>query len=59
VAEILDGKPVLVLEARVKGKNAGLRPGMTGQARIYAGRTSLAELALRGPYRFIRRRLWW
>lgn len=58
-AEIIDGKPVLVLEARVRSKDAALRPGMTGEARVYAGRTSLAALALRGPYRFVRRHLWW
>lgn len=58
VAEIREGSPVLVAEARVEGE-PGLRPGMTGEARLRAGRRSLASLAVRGPYRFLRRSLWW
>jgi len=60
VAEIVSGRPSLVAEAVVsKEAMEGLRPGMTGDAKISTGRVSLASFALREPYRFVRRSLWW
>jgi len=58
-AEVIGGEPSLVVEAAVPISVDDLRPGMTGQARIAAGSRSLATLALRRPYRFLRRSLWW
>jgi GAF domain-containing protein len=58
-AELIGGETSLVVEAAVSGSAQDLRPGMTGQARIAAGSRSLAFLALRRPYRYLRRSLWW
>jgi hypothetical protein len=58
-AELVGGQTSLVVEAAVSGSAQDLRPGMTGQARIAAGPRSLAFLALRRPYRYLRRSLWW
>ena len=58
-AETVLEKTSLVADALVVTPFEGLRPGMTGDARIELGRRSIATLALRGPYRFLLRRLWW
>jgi len=58
-AEEIGGRPSLVADAEVAPDGEALRPGMTGQAKISTGSRSLASLALRGPYRFLRRSLWW
>ncbi len=52
-------RAALVAEAVVTGPADGLRPGMTGDARVTVGRRSIAALVLRGPYRFVRRMIWW
>jgi GAF domain-containing protein len=58
-AEEIAGVSFLVAEAVVTSPPEGLRPGMTGEARVTVGRRSVASLFLRGPYRFFMRRLWW
>lgn len=58
-AEQSGGRTSLVAEAILDGPMQGLRPGMTGDARVEVGRRSVAALVLRSPYRFLLRRLWW
>ena len=38
---------------------AGLRPGMTGHARVYTGKRPLGEIALDRVLRFVRTEFWW
>ncbi|HZI93110.1 MAG TPA: GAF domain-containing protein [Patescibacteria group bacterium] len=60
-AEMIEGYRSLVAEGDVEqppGGQQGLRPGMTGSARIDAGPRPLISILLRRPYRFIRSLIW-
>jgi len=60
-AEMVDGHRCLVAEGEVDlpdGPGDGLRPGMTGRARIDAGPRPIVSILLRRPYRFIRSLFW-
>lgn len=60
-AEMVEGYRSLVAEGDVEekpGGRGGLRPGMTGEARIDAGPRPLIAILLRKPYRFIRSLIW-
>jgi HlyD family secretion protein len=60
-AEMVEGYRSLVAEGDVEEGpvgRGGLKPGMTGYARIDAGPRSLITVLLRRPYRFFRSLVW-
>lgn len=44
---------------RIETEHPGLRPGMTGQARIRCGRHSIARTVVEKVLRFVRTEFWW
>jgi hypothetical protein len=44
---------------KLEGSDAGLRPGLTGHARVYRGRRPLGEVLAGRALRFLRTELWW
>ena len=60
-AEMVEGERSLVAEGEIVDDapdHNGLKPGMTGYARINAGPRRLIAILLRRPYRFIRSLIW-
>ena len=60
-AEMVEGARSLVAEGVIEegqGGRGGLKPGMTGFARINAGPRPLITLIFRKPYRFVRSLIW-
>ena len=60
-AEMVEGARSLVAEGEIEaapGGIGGLKPGMTGFARINAGPRPLISLIFRKPYRFVRSLIW-
>jgi multidrug efflux pump subunit AcrA (membrane-fusion protein) len=49
----------VIVYCRLADPPANLRPGMTGYARIYTGRRSLAEVLLHRVQRYVRTEFWW
>jgi RND family efflux transporter MFP subunit len=44
---------------RIETEHPGLRPGMTGQARIHCGRHTIARTVVEKVLRFVRTEFWW
>ncbi|HEY3174918.1 MAG TPA: GAF domain-containing protein [Candidatus Polarisedimenticolia bacterium] len=60
-AEVIEGARSLVAEGEIEEGpegTGGLKPGMTGFARIDAGPRALISIILRKPYRFVRSMIW-
>jgi multidrug resistance efflux pump len=54
-----DGQSTVTVFCRLETTPAGLRPGMTGHARIYTGRRSVGGFLLHRALRFLRTEFWW
>jgi multidrug resistance efflux pump len=54
-----EGQPKVAVFCRLKDAPPGLRPGMTGHARVYTGPRSLAALGLDRLLRYVRTEFWW
>jgi putative peptide zinc metalloprotease protein len=49
----------VIVSCRLEGTDPGLRPGMTGHARIGCGQRSLGEQVLDRVLRYLRTEFWW
>ena len=49
----------VIVYCRVEGTDSGLRPGMTGYARVCYGRRTLAEILADRALRHLRTEFWW
>jgi multidrug efflux pump subunit AcrA (membrane-fusion protein) len=54
-----DVQNTLTVYCRVEGDHAGLKPGMSGHARIYTGERSLGGILLDRALRHLRTEFWW
>jgi multidrug efflux pump subunit AcrA (membrane-fusion protein) len=54
-----DVQSTVTLHCRLANENAGLRPGMTGHARVFTGQRSVGEVLLDRGLRFLRTEFWW
>jgi len=49
----------VTLYCRLGNEGPDLRPGMTGQARVFTGRRSVGEVLLDRGLRLLRTEFWW
>ncbi|HVQ65499.1 MAG TPA: hypothetical protein VMT78_13250, partial [Terriglobia bacterium] len=54
VAQPVEGDQVIIVRSQLSGDTANLKPGMTGWARIYAGKRPIISLVTRRMYRWIK-----
>ena len=54
VAQPVEGEQVIIVRSQLSGDTANLKPGMTGWARIYAGKRPIISLVTRRMYRWIK-----
>lgn len=59
VAEVQGEKNVFIAFATLENTGGDLRPGMSGRARIRAGRAPLGWIVFRKPVEFLRMNFWW
>jgi multidrug efflux pump subunit AcrA (membrane-fusion protein) len=57
-AEKLGNKNVFIISSKVSNNDSHLKPGMTGQAKIYCGKRSLINLLTRKIIRWFRVEVW-
>ena len=54
-----DVQSTVTLYCRLGNEGPDLRPGMTGQARVFTGRRSVGEVLLDRGLRLLRTEFWW
>jgi multidrug efflux pump subunit AcrA (membrane-fusion protein) len=54
-----DVQSTVTLYCRLRNEGPELRPGMTGQARVFTGRRSVGEVLLDRGLRLLRTEFWW
>src|SRR5262245_2050987 len=54
-----DVQSSVIVYCRLQESNTDLRPGMTGNARIYSGKRPVGEILLERAMRFVRTEFWW
>jgi multidrug resistance efflux pump len=54
VAQAVEGEQVFIVRSQFAGEDANLKPGMTGWAKIYAGKRPIISIVTRRMYRWVK-----